>query len=342
MDAQTTMEESISKVLAKIQSDETAADLQWSLFQSALNSYRRDSVLRPFPPTLPASTPNNQEKDYTALKSVADEVPNLRNLVQARDKSKLISEQAWRLLSWVLLQNPLTVHWHNKSKFQQIQELTGESSYQVTPSHVFEVQYSSASSQKFDELRQSRDLIYAYHGSRLDNFYSILHNGLHAHMNKNSLFGEGTYLSSDLSVSMPYSPIGTAWEGSSLGTTLSCVAVCELIDHPDVKCQTRDRSSNANDGRRRSHAPQSMGGEVPEKYYVVTNNEVVRLKYLLVFADKTKSKRSSQPRSKVMTFVCNHLFALCMLGYLIVLLLIGLLNSRTFQTFYRKHFGSRS
>ena len=54
----------------------------------------------------------------------------------------------------------------------------------MTPSYVFEVQYSSATSQRFEELQQARGLIYAYHGSRLDNFYSILHNGLHAHMNK--------------------------------------------------------------------------------------------------------------------------------------------------------------
>ena len=67
MDTVTTMEELISKVVAKIISDEPAADLQWSLFQSALSSYRQDSVLRPFPPILPSTTVNSQEKDYTAL-----------------------------------------------------------------------------------------------------------------------------------------------------------------------------------------------------------------------------------------------------------------------------------
>ena len=61
---------------------------------------------------------------------------------------------------------------------------------------------------------------------------------------QNSLFGEGTYLSSDISVSMPYSPVGTGWNDSSLGTALSCVVVCELIDHPDVKCQTRGKLIN--------------------------------------------------------------------------------------------------
>ena len=54
----------------------------------------------------------------------------------------------------------------------------------MTPSYVFEVQYNSAANQRFEELRQAKDLMYAYHGSRLDNFYSIIHNGLYAHMNK--------------------------------------------------------------------------------------------------------------------------------------------------------------
>ena len=40
---------------------------------------------------------------------------------------------------------------------------------------------------KFNELSQIHDVWYAYHGSRVDNFHSILNNGLHAHLNKVSL-----------------------------------------------------------------------------------------------------------------------------------------------------------
>ena len=48
--------------------------------------------------------------------------------------------------------------------------------------------------------------------------------------------------------------------------------------------------SNGSD-RQRAQAPDSLGGDVPEKYYVVTNNEVVRVKYLLIFAEKSLRKR---------------------------------------------------
>ena len=35
----------------------------------------------------------------------------------------------------------------------------------------------------------------------------------------------------------------------------------------------------------------SLGGEVPEKYYVVRNNEMVRVKYLLVYTCPSKPPR---------------------------------------------------
>ena len=56
----------------------------------------------------------------------------------------------------------------------------------MEPDFIFEVEYSdtNAHNAKFNELSQSWEVWYAYHGSRVDNFHSILHNGLHAHLNK--------------------------------------------------------------------------------------------------------------------------------------------------------------
>lgn len=59
-----------------------------------------------------------------------------------------------------------------------------------------------------------------------------------------SLFGEGTYLTSDLSLALLYSPHGLGWQRSTLGSILSCVAVCEIIDHPDVKCQVKKKGES--------------------------------------------------------------------------------------------------
>jgi len=50
-----------------------------------------------------------------------------------------------------------------------------------------------------------------------------------------SEFGKGIYFSSELGVSLPYSPVGYGWGGSLLGSEISCIALCELINHSDVK-----------------------------------------------------------------------------------------------------------
>jgi len=54
----------------------------------------------------------------------------------------------------------------------------------AAPDYLFAVTYADNVDKKFDELRGDRRLMYAYHGSRLDNFHSILHYGLQGHLNK--------------------------------------------------------------------------------------------------------------------------------------------------------------
>ena len=109
-------------------------------------------------------------------------------------------------------------------------------------------------------------------------------------LEQNALFGEGIYLSEDLAITMPYTISGKIWKNSIFGQKLSCVAVCEILDHPGVKCQVQD-SKSSTQLRQRARATNSQAGDVPEKYFVVTNSELVRLKFILVFAEKTPSVR---------------------------------------------------
>lgn len=90
---------------------------------------------------------------------------------------------------------------------------------------------------------------------------------------------------------MMYSHYGQGWKYSAIGEKLSCVAVCEVLDHPDVKCTLKSRDSSERQSRSRARARNSEGGDVPEKYYVVTNNQVVRVKYVLVYAEKKTPAR---------------------------------------------------
>jgi poly[ADP-ribose] polymerase 16 len=46
------------------------------------------------------------------------------------------------------------------------------------------------------------------------------------------VFGEGTYLSSDIGVCMNFTKGALVWARSRLGEKLACVCVCEVVDHP--------------------------------------------------------------------------------------------------------------
>uniref|UniRef100_G1QDF1 Poly [ADP-ribose] polymerase n=1 Tax=Myotis lucifugus TaxID=59463 RepID=G1QDF1_MYOLU len=304
--------------------DTLAAHPQCSLFTSALQSYKRDSALRPFP----ASYARHDCKGFEALLADASKLPNLKELLQSsEDKDK----GAWDLLSWILSSKVLTVHSAGKSQFEKIQTLTGAPHTPVpVPDFLFEIEYSDPANDKFYETKGERDLIYAFHGSRLENFHSIIHNGLHCHLNKTSLFGEGTYLTSELSLALIYSSHGYGWQRSLLGPILSCVAVCEVIDHPDVKFQTKKKDSKEID-RRRARIKHSEGGDIPPKYFVVTNNQLLRVKYLLVYSQKQAKRASSQ-----LSWFSSHWFTVMIFLYLLLLLIVSFINSSTFQHFWNR------
>uniref|UniRef100_C3YBP1 Poly [ADP-ribose] polymerase n=1 Tax=Branchiostoma floridae TaxID=7739 RepID=C3YBP1_BRAFL len=207
-----------------------------------------------------------------------------------------------------------------RTLYKEVQRLTGYSSTNIPPpSHIFEVVHSESTDARFEETRQDRSLLYAFHGSRLDNFYSILHNGLHAHLNK------GTYLSGDLGVSIIYSHKGQGWDRSMLGETMSCVAVCEVIMDPKyVKSKVEEEN-----GRAKNKDKQ----EVPEKYYIVSNNELLRVKYVLVYAEKKAQQRVQTP-----SFFQRHKFFVLMSLYVVVLAVIGAANSPNLQYYLRRLF----
>lgn len=95
--------------------DVLAADLRCSLFASALQSYKRDSVLRPFP----ASYARHDSKDFEALLADTGRLPNLKELLQSsRDTDK----QAWDLVSWILSSKILTIHSAKKAEVFLISE----------------------------------------------------------------------------------------------------------------------------------------------------------------------------------------------------------------------------
>lgn len=110
----------------------------------------------------------------------------------------------------------------------------------LKPNYVFEVQYWKKVRDSWNKRKNGRDTFLAYHGSRVENFYSIIKVGLQQHfsIDRAVLFGEGVYLTSEITVSATYAPFGLTWKNSTLGSKHSIIAVCEVInDAEKVKCK---------------------------------------------------------------------------------------------------------
>ncbi|XP_031443693.1 protein mono-ADP-ribosyltransferase PARP16 isoform X2 [Phasianus colchicus] len=244
-----------------VRRDPLGAELRCSLFAAALQSYRRDSALRPFPSRYGGA--DAASKDFEALLADTEALPSLKELLRAVPNEE---KRTWDLLSWILSSKTFTIHSIKKQE--------------------------------------------------------------------TSLFGEGTYLTSDLSLALLYSPHGLGWQRSTLGSILSCVAVCEIIDHPDVKCQVKKKDSEEID-RKRARVKNSEGGDVPQKYFVVTNNQLLRVKYLLVYSQKQHRRPSGQS-----SWFSTHRFAITMMLYLLLLIVIGASNSPAFLYYWHRMFHS--
>ena len=51
---------------------------------------------------------------------------------------------------------------------------------------------------------------------------------------------------------------------------MSCVVMSEVLDHPSVKMYSQDRERGVVEG--------SVGGNIPDKYILVRNNDLVHIR----------------------------------------------------------------
>lgn len=62
-----------------------------------------------------------------------------------------------------------------------------------------------------------------------------------------------------------------------------CICFCFSVSPKDLFFSHSDSEEI---DRKRARVRNSEGGDVPQKYFVVTNNELLRVKYLLVYSQK--------------------------------------------------------
>ena len=79
--------------------------------------------------------------------------------------------------------------------------------------------------------------------------------------------------------------------------------------------------------------------KVPDKYYIVGNNEFLRVKYVLVFADKD-SKKSIKSSNRLFRMMSRHKVGTMIILYMLLLAVIGFLQSTFYMRLSRQLFPS--
>jgi len=103
---------------------------------------------------------------------------------------------------------------------------------------------------------------------------------------------------------------------------MSCLLVTETINDPNhVKTGINEKSNEKS----------KSSSNVPEKYFIVSNNDYVRVKYVLVYAEKAKPRR----KNKLLQLINENKFVLLLVGYSLLLVFIGLMNSRAFHKYFK-------
>uniref|UniRef100_A0A182PQI2 Poly [ADP-ribose] polymerase n=1 Tax=Anopheles epiroticus TaxID=199890 RepID=A0A182PQI2_9DIPT len=353
-------------VLKTIIHDPAATDLRLSLFVSAAKSFRYDSCLQPFPPDFIV----NGEKSIDQLCRVLETIPPVADLPTGL---AALDDQTVGLLHWILCRQARPVlRTVPKTEHDAVLGKCPCYAKYAMPSHIFEVVFreNNSSERAFQQHAGEFRTRHAFHGSRLFNFHSILHYGLQQHLNKVSLFGEGIYLSAELQVSQMFSPNGSGWNRSTLGTHLACVALCEYVDNPNyVKSQeettspppptddgTTPPTSSTSDGPSSFMSASLNGtGSFPERYILVKNNELVQVRYLLLYGSTKESNNNTtalagsassavdalyalpvrqpsyqmrHPPSRFIQWIANNKGFVLIGGYVGLLLIVGFINSR--------------
>uniref|UniRef100_A0A8D9A1V6 Poly [ADP-ribose] polymerase n=2 Tax=Cacopsylla melanoneura TaxID=428564 RepID=A0A8D9A1V6_9HEMI len=314
-------------------------DIKWSIFVSACHSYRVSSCLHPFPTMFI----KDGLKDISAVLDCIDQMPLLssvlhKHITHSSPPPPTKLHPLIYLLHWLLVEQSPSLNEVPRTSYDSVLNLVSSQSTRSTakPDLIFQVQYSPHSSIEMNWSKMNHlKTFHAFHGSRLENFHSIMHFGLQQHFNKNSLFGQGIYLSSELGICLMYSPYSVGWGGSCIGSELSVVALCSIVDDPDqVKCQ-----EDTGENKGRALAKDSLGGEVPHKYYVVQNSVLVKVEYLLVYTRHkvTPSQHVIRPncRSMLLHWILRNKFICFIIGYGFLLFFIGLSGNVTFQRYFR-------
>jgi len=217
---------------------------------AAANSNRAADIFDPYPTLFDPDNPKNavfspNSKDFQRLQRVLKSFPTVQKMSQAQscvDMKKELDKSdkfAYLLLQWLISSN--RSHIVKIPKNKHIKSMN-------TPFQYVLLSCPPEKQRLFDEAKAKHGSTFAFHGSRVENWHSILRNGLkNASGTKlqvnGAAYGSGIYLSPDSATSFGYSGInayGTKTKESGDRRFLSsdnffCIALCEVIEHSSLR-----------------------------------------------------------------------------------------------------------
>ena len=251
---------------------------------AASKTFRRATLLDPFPSAFLASHGNPDLDRFAAALSCVPPIASLGNSHLAAD--------ALALVRWLMdLKGVFPKPDHVRSPDSvPVAGLCLGARREAVP--VCELRLEHGDDPEFVNLEREFGSQEAFHGSALENMHCILRCGLKTfsgdkeRMRTGDIFGQGVYLSSALGIARSFASRGLAWDKTQLGSYLAIVARCKVVLHPSVKrakeTVTLDRAGAHGAPPAPTDAPMDA---FPHTYYVVPDERHVRVCSLLVFAD---------------------------------------------------------
>ncbi|XP_061473582.1 protein mono-ADP-ribosyltransferase PARP8 isoform X1 [Rhineura floridana] len=242
-------------------------DLLVSMCRSALESPRKVVIFEPYPSVVDPNDPqmlafNPRKKNYDRVMKALDSITSIREMTQAPylEIKKQMDKQdplAHPLLQWVISSN--------RSHIVKL-PVNRQLKFMHTPHQFLLLSSPPAKESNFRAAKNLYGSTFAFHGSHIENWHSILRNGLVVASNTRlqlhgAMFGSGIYLSPLSSISFGYSgmnkkqqkvsakdePASGSKNSSVLqlqkkgqqsqflqSRNLKCIALCEVITSPDL------------------------------------------------------------------------------------------------------------
>lgn len=172
----------LQALVNQISADLEGSDLKLSLFISSL-FYKFNSCCVPFPPkfVLPDGIGS---KNIDGLNALVQIIPPLSDIV--KDITDVNSDVV-DLLYWLFVEvKGPRIQCIERRQFNDVFDLAEPQTTHPQPEYIFQINYreDSTSEAKFQAYKEEFGSSYAFHGSKIFNFHSILHHGLQQHLNK--------------------------------------------------------------------------------------------------------------------------------------------------------------